>query len=76
MATLLNKPVRRVSNEIVRDGAKIKQLIVTMYPDGMLGLRPKGTRREEFYPFTHVYSLAIKARVADEKAAKKKGKKK
>lgn len=75
MTSPLNKPVRRESNETVRDGSKTRALIITIYPDGLLGLRPKGTRREEFYPIEAVYSIAVKARVAAQRAEKNKIKK-
>jgi hypothetical protein len=74
MTTKLNKPVSRISNEQVRDGSKIRNLVVTLYPGGGIGLRPQGTRREEIYPLEAVYHTALKMRVAAERAAKKKGK--
>ena len=76
MATKLNKEITRVSNEVVRDTGKFRNLVVTLYPSGDIGLRPQGTRREERYPLEAVYHLALKARVAAEKLAKKKGAKK
>ena len=69
MTTKLNKEVSRVSNETIRDGGKVRQLVVTLYPNGTIGLRPQGTRREEVYPLEAIYFAAVKARVA---AAKKK----
>lgn len=74
MATKLNKAVSRVSMVLIRDGGKVRHLVVTMYPSGDLGLRPQGTRREERYPIDRVYDAAVKARVASEKAAKRKAK--
>ncbi len=75
MATKLNKPVSRVSGETVRDTGKFRPLVVTLYPAGLIGLRPMGTRREEVYPLASIYDLAVKARVSAEKAAKKAAKK-
>lgn len=75
MATPLSKPVARVSAETVRDAGKTRPLVITLYPNGTIGLRPQGTRREEVYPLAAVYSLAVKARVAEERAAKSKRRK-
>mgnify|MGYP001614199619 CR=1 FL=1 len=70
MATKLTKPVTRVADEFIRDAGKFRKLVVTMYPSGLIGVRPQGTRREEFYPITNIWYIAVKARVAAEKAAK------
>jgi hypothetical protein len=42
----------------------------------MVGLRPEKTRREETIDFESVYSMAIKQRVAYEKAQRKAARKK
>jgi len=76
MTTKLDKQVSRVSRELVRDGSKFRQLVVTLYPSGDIGIRPQGTRREERFPLEGVYHYAVKARVAAERAAKIKAKKK
>lgn len=76
--TPLDKPVSRKSNAIVRDRGVFRQLVVTLYPTGVLGLRPAKTRQEERVTLESCYSLAVKQRVAKERAeklAKKKGKK-
>ena len=73
MTTRLTKPISRVSSEMVRDGSKLRELVVTVYPTGIIGIRPLGTRREEHFPIEGVYHLAIKSRLAAAKAAKKKG---
>ncbi len=74
MTTKLEKKVSRVSLDTVRDGSKRRPLVITLYPSGDIGLRPQGTRREERYPLEAVYHAAVKARVAAERAAKKKEK--
>jgi len=51
----------------VRDDGRNKPLVVTLYPNGDIGLRPKGTRREERYPLDAIYSIAVKARVLSER---------
>lgn len=71
MTTSLNKPVSRVSSETVRDMGKYRRLVVTLFPNGTIGLRPEGTRRTEVYPIDKLYDLALKARVYSERAAKK-----
>ena len=70
MATKLEKAITRVSNELVRDTGKFRPLVVTLYPNGTIGIRPQGTRREDTYPLEAVYHIAMKARVAEERAAK------
>lgn len=75
MTTKLSKSVSRVSGEQVRDGNKFRKLVITLYPCGDIGIRPQGTRREERYPLEAVYHTALKARVASERAAKRKVKK-
>ena len=72
LATKCNKPVTRIcETALVRDMGKLKRLVVTIYPNGTLGLRPEKTRREEAVLLTACYGLAIKQRVAKERADKK-----
>lgn len=68
--TRLNKKVTRHSDTTVRDGSKLRALVVTLYPGGLLGLRPAKTRREELVPLDFVYSFAVKLRVQNERALK------
>ena len=75
MTTKLEKQVSRVSKESVRDGSKWRKLVVTIYPNGTIGIRPQGTRREELSTLEGVYHSAVKARVAAARAAKLKAKK-
>lgn len=66
--------VSRKTSAVVRDrGAR--RVIVTIYPDGIIGLRPERTRREEAVDAGWAWYAAVKARVAAEKAAKRKAKK-
>jgi hypothetical protein len=74
MTTALHKSVCRRTETTVRDGAKRRRLVVTIYPSGMFGLRPEKTRREETIDFESVYSMAVKQRVAFERVQKKKAK--
>ena len=68
--TELNKPVTRKSNSTVRDRGKIRNLVITLFPNGTVGLRPSGTRKLEIVTLDSCYSLAVKQRVAREKAEK------
>lgn len=68
--TPLTKPVTRRPEDRIRWPGGSKRLVVTLYPSGLLGLRPEKTRREEFVPLTHCYSIALKARIQTEREAK------
>jgi hypothetical protein len=69
--TKLNKPVRRVSDELVRSAGKSRPLVVTIYPGDVIGLRPQGTRQEERTTLRACYDLAIKLRVRSERRERK-----
>lgn len=73
--TPLRKPVTRKSDATVRDGSKRRALVVTLYPNDTIGLRPEKTRREEIVPLDAIYSYAVKARVRTEQRAKAEAKK-
>lgn len=70
VATALSKRVTRRSDSFIRDGSRSRPLVVTLYPGGTLGLRPAKTRREEVISLDAIYSVAVKMRVASERAAK------
>ena len=53
---------------------KERRIVVTVYPAGMLGLRPERCRREELLDIGAAYCIAVKARVLAERNAKRKGK--
>lgn len=65
--TKLSKPVSRMSEATVRDSGKLKRLVITIYPNDTVGLRPEKTRREETVTLGAVYSLAVKQRVNAER---------
>lgn len=77
--TPLKKPIRRRSEEYIRDGSKMRRLIVVVYPSGFIGLRPEGTRREETITIKAAWEKAVAMRVVreqrerDEKRAAKLG---
>lgn len=69
--TKLSKPVSRMSEAVVRDSGKLKRLVITIYPNDTIGLRPEKTRREETVTLGAVYSLAVKQRVNAERIGKR-----
>lgn len=71
MATKCTSPVTRVFDRaLINDGGKQRTLTVTFYPEGTIGLRPSGTRkdREEIINAVSAYETAIRQRVASERA--------
>ena len=73
--TPLHTKVIRKTEVTVRDGGKLRDLIVTIYPGGTLGLRPWMTRREEFISPAACYDNAVKNRVLKERRLKLEAKK-
>jgi hypothetical protein len=61
---------------MVRDRGRLRPLVVTLYPNGTMGLRPSKTRKEEIISLESCYETAIKQRVAREQAERSAGKKK
>lgn len=74
--TILHKPVKRSTRIAAPGSGRPMDIIVTLYPGGMIGLRHKGSRTEYEYPLTTLYLYAVDAAVKRKKAerkAKKKG---
>lgn len=69
--TKLNKPVKRTTEGVLRG----KNLVVTLYPHNVLGLRQLRCRKEYTIPLGTCYTLAIRAELEAKKAAKKAAKK-
>lgn len=69
--TALTKAVTRKTETTVRDRGKRRALVITLYPGGVVGLRPAKTRHEEIVSVEAVYDLAVRMRVAKEKAEKR-----
>lgn len=67
MTTRLTKPVIRLSANSIRDGGAPRRLVVTLYPQGFIGLRQERCRREETVSLDAMYWYAVKARVAQER---------
>lgn len=66
MVTPSTKPVTRETSAFVRDRG-LRALIVTVH-GSLLELRPKGLRNRETLDLAGCYSLAVRQRVAREKA--------
>jgi hypothetical protein len=70
-----SKVTRRVSNK-VWSGGKYRAVLVTTYPNGLIGYRLLGLRREYFRNAADDYRDAVRTTIATEKAAKKRARKK
>ena len=73
MTPLTRKVVRR-SAETYRDRSRMRRIVITLYPSGVIGLRLERTRQEELLPLQTAYETAVRARVAFERARKSKRK--
>ena len=66
------RPVRRrVAAAVFSQGAH-RPVIVTIYPDGLIGLRLHRQRREEYADAASVYRQAVISRVTAERAERRK----
>jgi hypothetical protein len=72
--TPLTRKVTRRSSETYRDRSKLRRIVITLYPTGVIGLRLEKTRQEETLSLTAAYEMAVRARVAFERAQKAKRK--
>ena len=72
--TPLTRKVTRRSSETYRDRSKLRRIVITLYPTGVIGLRLEKTRQEETLPLGLAYETAVRARVAFERAQKAKRK--
>lgn len=70
MTSLKKKIVRRSEESLIRDAGKLRAAVVTLYPSGVIGIRPEKTRREELIPITAVWYAAVERRVAQERREK------
>lgn len=73
--TIRSGIVRRLTRATVREAGKLRQLVITIYPGDIIGLRPLGTRREEKIEMRAVYDRAVINRVNAERALKRAKKK-
>jgi len=65
--TKLNKPVKRTAEGVLRG----KNLVVTLYPHNVIGLRQLRCKKEYTLPLITIYNQAIRAEIESKKAAKK-----
>jgi aminoglycoside phosphotransferase family enzyme len=72
--TPLARKITRRSSETYRGRSKLRRIVVTLYPSGIIGLRLERTRIEETLPLYMAYETAVRARVAFERAQKAKRK--
>lgn len=72
MRSLTRKITRRSDASMIRDKGHLKALVATLYPNGVLGLRPEKSRRkrEEVITLEACYQHAVKQRVAKERREK------
>ena len=68
-----SKVVRKTAATVFSRG--MRRVIVTVYPDGVIGLRLAKERKEEFINAADAYRQACLTRKALERAAKKKARK-
>lgn len=68
--------VTRATSARLFSAGKNRPVVVTLYPDGLIGLRLSRYRKEEYVNASDIYRQALWARVAAERAAKKKARKK
>lgn len=68
--TPLSRPVARKSSGMHRG----RQLVVTLYPGDVIGVRHLRTRREYHLSLAAVYDMAVKATVLRERAQREKRK--
>jgi hypothetical protein len=74
MATTSARPVTRETSAYVRERGHMRAVMVTI-TGSILEFRCKGLRSKETLDVASLYYQAVKARVADEKAAKRKARK-
>jgi hypothetical protein len=67
--------VKRKTTSRVFSAGKYRPVIVTVYPDGVIGLRLHKHKREEYLTADSMYRAAVVARVSAERAAKRKARK-
>lgn len=67
---VFSKAITRRAECFVRERG-LKRLVFTIEPNGLLTLRPEKSRRRETVTLADCYSMAVKARVARERAEKK-----
>lgn len=75
MSMKITKPVRRVIGLPLDHRIEARDrdnVTVSIYPEGVIGFRPKRGRREYFYPLARVYAQAVRAQAESEEPNKRK----
>ena len=67
----LTKPIKKVSEGLVREAGKPRNVVVILRPPNVIGFRAKGCRREYQLTIESCYTMAVKASVAAAKRLKK-----
>ena len=67
---VFTKPITKRVEDFVRSQGKLKRIIFAVRPNGTLDLRLEHTRKWESVLLTDIYTMAVKRRVASERAAK------
>lgn len=75
MTTQLTKKVSRKSGVAQFSRGKLRRVIVTLYPNDVIGFRLEKTSKEELLPLGAAYVYAARLRVANEKRQREMAKK-
>lgn len=68
--TDLHKPVKRIARGVAPHGFT-PDVVVTLYPNGHIGLREARRRKEYLIPIAAVLTMAVKRDVAEARRARK-----
>jgi len=69
--TSLNRPVKRTNAGMVREGGKMRAIIITIRPPNIIGFRAKGCHKEYQLTTEACYIMAVRAQVLDLQKQKK-----
>jgi len=70
--TDLKKPIRRKTNVTC---AQSRPLVITLYPEGTIGFREAGRRKEFLLPIQAAYVMAVRAEVESRRRERRRQKK-
>ena len=73
--TELTKPVKRISNGLIRECGQERQIIITLEPPDVLAFRAKGCKRSYRLTANVCYVMAVRAQHEAEQRAKNKKRK-
>lgn len=69
--TNLNRTVSRVSDRVTFDAGKMREIVITMKPPGLVGFRAKGCRKTYWLTAEVCYDIAVKQEVLETKKQKR-----